>query len=288
MAATVKDQETDLTRSWARLTLVLLVLLILLPGESIAQSDTLDDLYTTRTIVTGHDERNRPAGFRLCFQDALVKLSGDAGIVNDRQFEAFAAKAGEYVSKFSYRDRLEGKPIHDEQGTYDRPYFLTCEFDHEKIDRVLKSLGRNPWLEQRPRLILFLAVHGRTDSGLLSSDGAFDPDMRESLANAAGRYGLPVNLPSTATLQSNRTRLNTVATTAGDRLLRTAEQSGGNLPLIGDLRWSDAAHGWVATWRLETKSRRYRWSVRGVNYDEAFRIAVRGAARVLSGNGKPL
>jgi hypothetical protein len=57
---------------------------------------------------------------------------------------------------------------------------------------------------------------------------------------------------------------------------------------VGDLRWSDAALGWVATWSLKASGRRYRWSVRGVNYDEVFRNAVRGAARVLSGNDKPL
>jgi hypothetical protein len=60
------------------------------------------------------------------------------------------------------------------------------------------------------------------------------------------------------------------------------------MALVGDLRWSDAALGWVATWNVEVNGRRYRWSVNGVNYDEAFRNAVRGAARVLSGNGDPL
>jgi hypothetical protein len=43
------------------------------------------------------------------------------------------------------------------------------------------------------------------------------------------------------------------------------------MALVGDLRWSDAALGWVATWNVEVNGRRYRWSVNGVNYDEAFR-----------------
>ena len=51
---------------------------------------------------------------------------------------------------------------------------------------------------------MLVVVHGRTNSGILSVDGAFDPDMREALANAAQRYGLPVGLPSVATLQSNQ------------------------------------------------------------------------------------
>jgi hypothetical protein len=108
------------------------------------------------------------------------------------------------------------------------------------------------------------------------------------LANAAQRYGLTVSLPIVATLQSNQIGVDTAAITLSDRLSRVAEMSNAELPLVGDLQWSDAALGWVANWSLKASGRRYRWSIRGVNYDEAFRNAVRGTARVLSGNGNPL
>ena len=276
-----------LAEMWVKLTIALSVFIVLWTDFSIAQPDSVDDVYTTRAVVTGKDERNRPLGFRLCFEDVLVKVSGDASIVSDRRFDNLASSAGQYVSTFSYRDRLEGKPVHDEQGTYDRPHFLTCHFDPQKIDGVLKALGRKPWLRHRPRLVMLVTVHGRTNSGILSGDGAFDPDMSEALANAAQRYGLTVSLPSVATLQSNQIRVDTATITSGDRLLRITEMSDSELPLVGDLRWSDAALGWVATWSLDASGRRYRWSVRGVNYDEAFRNAVRGAAGVLSGSRKP-
>jgi uncharacterized protein len=271
-----------------KLACTLSVFVVLWTGVSIAQPDSLDNLYTTRAVVTGKDERNRSAGFKLCFEDVLVKVSGDAGIVSDSRFEILAANAGQFVSTFSYRDRLEGKAVHDEQGTYDRPHFLTCHFDPQKIDSVLQTLHRKPWLGHRPRLVMLVAVHGRTSNGILSSDGGFDPDMREALANAAQRYGLTVSLPSVATLQSNQITTETAPVTPRDRLLRIVELSDGELPLVGDLKWSDGALGWVATWSLEVTGRPFRWSVRGINYDEAFRNAVRGAARVLSGSGKPM
>ena len=275
-------------RDTFKLTLALWALVVLWSDASIAQPDShLDDVYTTRAVVTGKDERNRPLGFKLCFEDVLVKASGDASIVNDGRFENLAADAGRYISTFSYRDRLEGKPVHDEQGTYDRPHFLTCRFDPQKINGVLKMLGRTPWVGHRPRLVMVVAVHGRKSNGILSSDGDFDADMREALANAARRYGLSVSLPSVATLQSNQISIDTAAITPGDRSLKVAQLSDSELPLVGDLQWSDAALGWVATWKLKAGGRNYRWSVSGVNYDEAFRNAVRGAARVLSGNGEP-
>jgi uncharacterized protein len=280
--------QQTIGKDMVKLGIGLWVFVCLCASASVAQPDSLEDVYTTRAVVTGKDERNRPLGFKLCFEDVLVKVSGDASIVSDSRFETVAASAGQYVSTFSYRDRLEGKPVHDEQGTYDRPFFLTCHFDPQKIASVLKALGRTPWLGHRPRLTMVVVVHGRTNSGILSSDGAFDADMREALANAARRYGLPVGLPSVATLQSNQISLDTAAIAPRDRLLKVAQLSDSELPLVGDLQWSDAVFGWVAVWSIEARGRRYRWSVSGVNYDEAFRNAVRGAARVLSGNGEPL
>jgi uncharacterized protein len=184
--------QPPMSRNAVRLTLALCAFMVLWSDGSIGQPGGVSDIYTTRAVVTGTDERNRPLGFRLCFEDVLVKVSGDASILSDRRFAALAAVAGQYVSTFSYRDRFEGKPVHDEQGTYDRPDFLTCQFDPQKIDGVLKMLGRKPWLGHRPRLIMILIVHGRTNSGVLSEDGVFDPDMREALANAAQRYGRSV------------------------------------------------------------------------------------------------
>jgi hypothetical protein len=270
-----------------KLSIALWAFVALWTGAALAQADSLDDLYATRAVVTGSDERNRTLGFELCFEDVLVKVSGNISILNDSRVKRLAAGAGQYVSTFSYRDRLEGKPVHDEQGTYDRPFFLTCHFDRQKIDGVLKALGSKPWVGHRPRLAMLVAVRGPTKSGVLASDGAFDPDMREALANAARRYGLAVNLPSIATLQSNRIDLDTAATTEDDRLSKVAASSDSELPLVGSLRWSDAAPGWVAVWRLKANGRHYRWTVSGVNYDEAFRNAIRGAARALSGNGGP-
>jgi uncharacterized protein len=270
-----------------KLTIALCAFVVLWASASTAQPASLGDIYTTRAVVTGTDERNRPLGFKLCFEDVLVKVSGDPSVVRDGRFETLAANAGQYVLTFSYRDRLEGKPVHDEQGTYDRPHILTCQFDPQKIDSVLKTLGRRPWLGHRPPLVMVLVVHGRANSSILSSDGAFDPDMREALANAAQRYGLTVHLPNIATLQSNQIRIDNAAVIPGDRLLRVAQLSDSELSLVGDLRWSDASLGWIATWSLRANGKRFRWSVSGVNYDEAFRNAVRGAARVLSGNGEP-
>jgi hypothetical protein len=247
----------------------------------------IEDTYTARTVVTGNDERNRSAGFRMCFEDVLVRASGDYRIVENKRAHALAVHAHRYITEFSYRDRLEDKPLGDEQGTYDRPYYLTCKFDPKKIDVILKKLHRKPWTGKHPHLVLIVAVHGRKASGMLTSDGPLDPDMRESLDAAAIRYGMTVELPRQAALQADGITLDTLPQASDAVLKDVAAETKADLPVRGDLTFKESALGWIANWDFDANGQRVHWSVRGVNYDEAFRNGIRGVMLALSGNGKP-
>lgn len=267
-----------------------LAALLLLFGMASAAADDLGqpaDLYTTRVIVTGADTRSRPEGFRMCLEDVLAKASGDMKLPDDPRVRKLGEKAGDLIDAYSYYDRMTGRPIHDEQGTRDRPYYLTCAFNAAKVDAALAALGRKPWPGDRTPLTMVLAVQGLGHNDMLSSDGDFDPDMRAALTNTAMRYGLTVTLPSLNALAENAVTVESAAKSPAARLTALAERSGGALPLVGSLDWSDADHGWIAHWMLDDGRKRHAWGVKGVSYDEAFRSAVRGAALILSGNGEP-
>ena len=61
----------------------------------------------------------------------------------------------------------------------------------------------------------------------------------------------------------------------------------GDRALAGSLTWSDADLGWVADWRLASRAERFDGRSAAISFDEAFRVAMRGAAQILSGNGQP-
>jgi len=67
---------------------------------------------------------------------------------------------------------------------------------------------------------------------------------------------------------------------------RTAKVPG-VLSLAGSLTWSDEALGWEAGWRFASGRATASWSVAGISFDAAFRNGLRGAAQIMSGNGKP-
>src|SRR3981081_3246904 len=117
-----------------------------------------EDLYRAQTVVTGQGEANRMIGFTSCMEDVLIKVSGAERLAGDRRLAADKAKANDVVTAFDYRDQFSGKPKRDEQGTRDRPFDLTVDFDKEKIDGVLKALGLKPWLSHPPPLAAVLEM----------------------------------------------------------------------------------------------------------------------------------
>lgn len=246
-----------------------------------AAADTAD-LYMSKVIVTGQGEENRLLGFRECVPKMLVRVSGDQRLVDHAGIDEIVANAASHVAEFRYRDRLEGKPIHDEQGTYDRPHDLTCVFDPTHADDLLAQLGSKPWPQPRRGIVVYLHVQRDTGGFALSADGDQSPYMRESLALAAEPLALDVTLPPSATMPILANELPDV-----DRFAALSEAFAGAAPLAVTLEWSDAAKGWIANFRMVDEKGLHDWSASGISFDEAFRIGLRGAAQILSGNGAP-
>jgi hypothetical protein len=240
------------------------------------------DLYVGRTIVTGQGPESRARGIATCFEDVLAKVSGDPRLLDDLQVDALAGAAAEHVVKFGYRDLMAGIPVHDEQGTRDRPYELTVRFQPDAIDAALRSLGRSPWPEPRPRIVMVVRVTNGAVSYVLAGDGERGRDMRDALAAAAQRFGVPTVLPGSAMLAGLGPSASEI-----EQLEELAASAGGEITLAGSLVWNDAALGWAADWRLQHAGKVHEWNIEGVSFDAAFRNAIVGAAQILSGNGEP-
>lgn len=255
--------------------------------EAAARAATAENLYQAQTIVTGQSEENRGPGFARCLVDVLVKVSGDPRLLEDARVDALAQRAASFVHAYRYRDRMEGIPVHDEQGTRDRPYFLTVAFVPQRIDEALRVLGREAWTAPRPRVLVLLAVRNGAAAYLLSDDGRSGPGQREALLAAADKVGVPAALPAQAALAQEGLTFERVSAATLSELDAAAKRIGGDVVLAGTMIFSDAAQGWTADWRLPAQGQAHAWRIRGVNFDEAFRTGMRGAAQILSGHGAP-
>jgi hypothetical protein len=97
---------------------------------------------------------------------------------------------------------------------------------------------------------------------------------------------MTVELPTEAALQKDNITLDTAPQASAAALKDVAASAKADLPVRGDLTFKESALGWIANWDFDASGKHVHWSVRGINYDEAFRNAIQGVMLTLSGNGR--
>jgi hypothetical protein len=255
------------------------VALATVPSRS-GSADGTSDLYKATVIVTGYDMRSRPKGFAQSLREVLVKVSGEPRLTRDPRVAELAAHADQLITKFDYVDQMAGIKVHDDQGTYDRSYNLTVEFDPAKVDAVLADFGEHPWLGERPVIVPALSVQRVAKSYLLSAENPTGADQAASLATVAREFAMTVRIPSEAELAAWGV---TLGQFPSPKVTSTSDQA----IVAATLEFKEELPGWVGTWHLRWREVDYSWSISGVNFDEAFRDVVRGVMRVASGHDGP-
>ena len=105
--------------------------------------------------------------------------------------------------------------------------------------------------------------------------------------SAAWLTGMPMVLPSSATFSDAGMTAEKLPTAGLADLKKIARASGGGIVLVGSIAWNKGMLGWKGDWQLQSTDGPHHWQIQDVNFDAAFRSAMRGAAQVLSGHGEP-
>jgi uncharacterized protein len=266
-------------RASALLVVMLQVAIVTVTVQATRAQDT-GELYQATAIVTGTDMRSRPTGFAQCLREVLVKVSGEPRLLKDARTAELARHADAFVVSFGYVDVMAGIPVHDDQGTYDRPHYLTVHFDPAQIDRALAELGERPWRGERPVVVPVLSMRGFAAPYLLSADSPAVSEQRASFAERAWEFGVTSRIPTEAELAH-------WGVSAGGFPTPQASLRPDEALLAGTLEFQEAVPGWAGSWRMRWQGVDYAWQIGGVNYDEAFRDIVRGVLRVASGHRSP-
>lgn len=234
-----------------------LCILVALTGPASANS-----FYETRLIVTGTGPVTRAPALRDALARILVKASGNPALRNHPRLASI--DPAPLVAAFAYLDRMSDIPLHDEQGTRDRPFDLIVRFDASRVNALLRDLGAAPWSSPRPALALDVEITPRRGDAMpMRADTTADERHRSAMLAAAGEAGLDTWLPA-----------------AKGGVPAPADA----VTLHGDLRWSDQAAGWVSEWRLAWHGHQNAWGASGTSFDDAYRAGLEGAARILSGS----
>ncbi|TPM34171.1 DUF2066 domain-containing protein [Mesorhizobium sp. B2-3-4] len=256
----------------------LLTLLAWFAFSAVANADD-DVLYRSSLIVTGDREETRVPAIPQGFELAAQKLTGNPDIAQNPAFASLAVGSRGMVWSYTYHDRMFGIPIHDEQGTRDRPFDLTFQFDRKRMNDAMAAMGELPWLGARPKLAVVIEVTDLARSYVLAADGPHGSDLRSSFEDASARFAMPIVFARETDLAGITPEK--IDTMSLEVLTGLKSKLRADAILVGHLDWETREPGWHAIWRLPLSAHSPIWETAGVNFDAAFRHAVGGAAKRL-------
>ena len=257
----------------------ILVLLITVPLTK-ASAVEVKDLYRAETIVTGKEEPERTRGFRSGLIDVVVKLTGDARLAENAALKPLIAKPHDLVERFEYEDRMKGIPVHDEQGTRERPHYLRMLFKAAEIDGALHQLDLRKWSADRPLLAVWLGVQTALGRYVLRASGDQGYGQRAVFEQTARRRGIPIFLPPKEA-QAPSITFDDLTSRDIDKLVTASP--GADAILLGTLILSQSGY-WDIQWLLHWKGRSNTWGHQGITFDAAIKDGLQRSALVFSGN----
>ncbi len=268
-----------------------LLLIILLPFAS-AQAVTLDDLHTATVEVTDKSEKERTRAFRTGLERVLVKMAGNAAVLDRDGIDRLLEGADGFVQRYSYApieegDGKDGSGEADASGNgEDDPQFrLVISYTGTRIKQHLEDLEVVVWGEERPEVLVWLALDDGRERRIVGADD--DSGAYEALMEAANRRALPVLLPLMDT--RDREQVDFVDISGGffDTLETASERYRGDILLVGHLRRGGGE--WRGDWTLIGAGDRRAWGGTGDGVGAAVATGVDGAtdrlAAMLAGQG---
>jgi len=268
--------------AWIATAFFALLLTLQCPASAQAPQLIEDDLYKAETIVTGTGETERMRGFRVGAEEAVIKLTANAELAGSHRIKPILDNAASLVADFTYEDRMKGIPVHDEQGTRDRPHFLRIRFDKPKFDVALAAADLKPWLGGRPLVAVWLGVSEPRGTYVLPSEGPAGYGQREVLKDASKKRGIPIVLPP-----ADSSAVTYDAISKGDLqvIKQQSEKLGAPVMLYGTLDF-DGNVGWNTSWTLMAPQGSAEWSMKSVTFDVALKGAIEHAAAALAKDAK--
>ena len=238
---------------------IVLVLLNLCP----AWAEPVDGLYRGEAIVTGREaDAERDRGVREALTDVVVKLSGDARLIEHPHLPALLDQAPQLVERLAYEDRP-------------RSYLMTVAFRADAVDHLLETLGVRPWSAERPRVLVLLAVQDLPGAFPLGSEGERGRGQREAIADMARRRGLPLVLPRMGPDDQ-------AALERGGGIAALKQDYHADAVLMGSMVMRPEGT-WDTGWTLLRDGMPEVWNVDGTTFDRAIQDGVERTARYLAG-----
>ena len=204
---------------------------------SLAPSTFALELYQTDMPVLSQSDDERVDAVRLGFQKLLIQLTGDPQIDRIPDIKEAIGRANYYVSEVSYA-------LPTPQSS---TYSLHVKYEEADITRLLKRDGITFWGEERPLLLVWLAVTDKHNVTEIIGDESHSR-LVNHLKKEGDKLGLPLICPLMDMTDMSQVTASQVTSMALPALQEAGKRYSPNGYLIGKIAPLDS--GYDSEWEL--------------------------------------
>ena len=249
-------------RGWWSTALILAVLLCWGGAAGAADSDTL---YTARVKVADPGAATRAEALRQALGLVLLKVTGDRDVAG----RAAASAAFRSPERFVQQYRYVSSPPAGEDAAPE--LWFEVQFDDEALQSTLRGAGLPLWGQERPSVLVWLAVADSGQRYLLAADSG-DP-IAEALEDAARQRGLPLIVPLQDLQDQARIRFADVWGGFQQQIVAASRRYPAAAVLSGRLE-KHAGNLWFGHWTLDFGAKQSGWETDGRTPAEAVSLAI--------------
>ncbi len=231
-----------------------LLLAGLLVSSTAALAVRVNHLFEAQVPVAGRDAPARDAALADALREVLVRLTGSALALQSAAAADLLAKPGRFVEQYRYVD-AGGSSL-----------ALWAQFDGVSLARELRQAGLPYWGEERPDVLVWLAVDDRGQRYLA---GETEPrPVNDSLRRIGQHYGLPLTLPLMDLEDQRNAGFTDVWGNFFTRIQRASQRYRPQAIVTIRLERSSAGD-WRAAWQLVDAGDQQTWRTHGDTIDQA-------------------
>lgn len=161
----------------------LIAIICLYFSINLATAVNIADLYQTNIQVNSQSNEARNAALRSGMIEVITKLTGDSKIIHIAAIQNGLNKAESYVEEYSYLSQVN----------HSIPT-ISIRYNKNDINQLLKKAGIVYWGENRPLILIWLAISEPERETLIVGNES-PHTMLNAIKQSSNQYGLPMIFP---------------------------------------------------------------------------------------------
>ncbi len=235
-----------------------IMLLAVLPLS--AQAAVVERMFEAELPVVNQERDIRAVAFEQGFIEVLVRVSGNSQVPTKLDI----SKAARYVSQYRYlplTQATQSTSMPDQEAMPTAKYQLWIQYNEGAIKQLLRDNNLPIWGQQRPSVLIWLAVRDGRNRYILRDQDA--SAIKEAVSSEAQRRGLPVIWPKVDRVDQQYTSFADVWGSFWQPILKASERYGVDAVVVGRMNWQDGS--WQVDWSMNLDKTSTSWKLRALD-----------------------